>query len=251
MEEKSMSMVQRRDMKFAGIMTIPGGIYKRVSCDGEVTVDGDLDCLELRVNGKYNGTGSMKARNAVIRGAADVAGDVWSDDFKSFGQTMVDGSMSGGAIKSEGKLSVMKDIKVDRTTITGQLITRGNCEEESFFCSGFVEIEGALNAGDIVIKMYGPCHVGEIGGEKINVRKGHESTLGKIATTLFDTIGFHKSRLVAETIEGDDIYLEYTSAKVVRGGRVTIGKGCEIDRVEYRTDYKASSGTSVLQHVKI
>jgi hypothetical protein len=32
---------------------------------------------------------------------------------------------------------------------------------------------------------------------------------------------------------------------------VTLGKGCEIDRVEYRTDYKSSDGTSVLQHVKI
>jgi cytoskeletal protein CcmA (bactofilin family) len=163
----------------------------------------------------------------------------------------VDGSLSGGSVRAEGKLSVGKDTKVDRATIVGQMITRGKLEAESFVCSGYVEIEGSLNAGDIAIKMYGPCHAAEIGGEKINVRRGHEGPIGKIASAFFDTVGFNKAILVAETIEGDDIYLEYTSAKVVRGGRVTLGKGCEIDRVEYRTDYKASDGTSVLQHVKI
>lgn len=246
-----MTMEQRRDFKFAGIMTIPGGFYKRVVCDGGVTVDGDIDCLELKVNGTYKGTGNMKATNAVIRGGADVAGDVMSEDFKVFGQTNVDGSLSGGMVRAEGKLSVGKDTKVDRATIVGQMITRGKCEAESFVCNGFVEMEGSLNAGDIAIKMYGPCHASEIGGEKINVRRGHEGPISRITSVIFDTIGFNQGRLVAETIEGDDIYLEYTSAKVVRGGRVTIGKGCEIDRVEYRTDYKASSGTSVLQHVKI
>lgn len=246
-----MSTEPRRDMKFTGKMTIPGGFYKRVSCDGEITVDGDIDCLEIKVNGKYNGTGNMKATSAIIRGTADVNGDLKSDDLKVFGQVTVDGSLSADTVRSEGKLSVRDDIKVDRVAVTGQLTTRGNCEAEVIICNGFVEIEGALNAGDISIKLYGPSHVREIGGEKINVRKGSENPLGKIAAAVFNPFGYYQAHLVAETIEGDDIYLEHTTAKVVRGGRVTIGKGCEIDRVEYRTDYKASSGTSVLQHVKI
>jgi len=246
-----MTTERRNDLKFAGRMTIPGGIYKRVTCDGEITIDGDTDCLELRVNGKFNGTGNMKAANAIIKGGADFGGDLETKDFKVFGEGTVDGNLSGGEIRVDGKLSARKDIKLERAVINGQLIARGNCEAESFVCSGSAEIAGSLNAGDIVFKMYGPCHAAEIGGEKVNVRKGHEGPLGKIASALFDTFSFHQSRLEAETIEGDHVYLEYTSAKVVRGGRVTIGPGCEIDRVEYRTDYKAAAGTSVLQHVKV
>lgn len=246
-----MSKEQRNDFKFAGKMTIPGGIYKRLSCDGEITVDGDADCLELKVNGKYNGTGNMKAANAVIRGGADFDGDLKTEDLKVFGQAKVDGSLSGGVVRADGKLSALKGIKVDRATINGEIVTRGNCEAEVFLCTGSIDIEGSLNAGDIAIRMYGPCRAGEIGGEKINVRKGHEGTLGKIASAVLNPLGIHQARLVAETIEGDEVYLEHTAAKVVRGGHVTIGPGCEIDRVEYRTDYKASAGTSVLQHVKI
>ena len=238
-------------MKFAGSMTVPGGMFRRVTCAGTIVVDGDLDCLELKVNGTYTGTGNTKATNAVINGGSDFRGDLRTEELKVFGQAEITGGLYGGVIRSEGKLVVLKGIKVDRATVNGQLVARGDCDAESFACTGSFEIEGALNAGDLQVKLYGPARVREIGGEKITVRKGHEGTLGKIASAIFETIGFHQSRLEAETIEGDEIYLEHTTAKVVRGGRVSIGPGCEIDRVEYRTDYKAAVETSVLQHVKV
>ncbi|MCL6576409.1 hypothetical protein [Kyrpidia sp.] len=40
-----------------------------------------------------------------------------------------------------------------------------------------------------------------------------------------------------ETIEGDDIYLENTRARVVRGTRVQIGPGCQIGLLEYSEDF--------------
>lgn len=39
-----------------------------------------------------------------------------------------------------------------------------------------------------------------------------------------------------ETIEGDDIHLELTRARVVRGNNVSIGSGCDIDLVEYKNN---------------
>jgi cytoskeletal protein CcmA (bactofilin family) len=186
-----MKMEQRRDMKFAGSMTVPGGLYKRVTCNGSITVDGDIDCPEIKMNGTYNGTGKTKATNAVINGGGDFSGDLKVEDLKMSGQAIIDGGLSGGSVKADDKLSVRKDVKVDRATIVGQLVTRGQCGAEMFSCNGFVEIEGSLNSGDVNTKLYGLSHVKEIGGEKINVRKGHESMLGKIATALFDTLGFH------------------------------------------------------------
>ena len=44
-----------------------------------------------------------------------------------------------------------------------------------------------------------------------------------------------------ESVEGDDIYLEYTTAKVVRGNTVRLGAGCKIDLVEYKTSLEKAS----------
>ncbi|MNR67595.1 hypothetical protein D3C85_1916860 [compost metagenome] len=46
-------------------------------------------------------------------------------------------------------------------------------------------------------------------------------------------------------IEGDDIYLENTRAKVVRGNQVVIGPGCEIDLVEYKVLLEKKKGANV------
>ena len=51
--------------------------------------------------------------------------------------------------------------------------------------------------------------------------------------------------LAVGTVEGDVIRLENTRADTVRGGRVFIGEGCEIDRVEYGTSYECAKGSTV------
>ena len=53
------------------------------------------------------------------------------------------------------------------------------------------------------------------------------------------------SELVADIIEGDDIYLENTHAKVVRGNNITLGPGCEIAFVEYKNDFKQDKEATV------
>ena len=42
----------------------------------------------------------------------------------------------------------------------------------------------------------------------------------------------------AQLIEGDNIVLEYTDADIVRGKNVVIGRGCNINKVEYTNEYK-------------
>ena len=39
--------------------------------------------------------------------------------------------------------------------------------------------------------------------------------------------------VVTDTIEADEVDLESTRARIVRGVNIRIGKGCEIDRIEY------------------
>ena len=60
-----------------------------------------------------------------------------------------------------------------------------------------------------------------------------------------------RSELISEVIEGDEIYVEYTKAKVVRGNKVVIGPGCDIQSVEYREDFKALKDGNVKENKKI
>ncbi len=68
------------------------------------------------------------------------------------------------------------------------------------------------------------------GGERVNVREGQGFAF------------FLDKHLYAETIEADEVRLEETTCKVVRGKTVVIGPGCQIDLVEYVDDFKHAGG---------
>ena len=84
--------------------------------------------------------------------------------------------------------------------------------------------------------MYGPCKAREIGGERIAVRAGRK--LGWFWM-------WHEKRLTADLIEGDDIVLEYTTAKVVRGRNVSLGEGCDVEVVEYTGTFSRADDAKV------
>jgi len=52
-------------------------------------------------------------------------------------------------------------------------------------------------------------------------------------------------------IEGDEIYLEYTTAKAVRGKNVTIGRGCNIELVEYVDNFNQHNDSFIRESKKI
>jgi hypothetical protein len=57
--------------------------------------------------------------------------------------------------------------------------------------------------------------------------------------------------LAAETIEGDNVYLENATVKVVRGGDVNIGPGCLIGAVEYKKNFHKDGSSTVRESKKV
>ena len=57
--------------------------------------------------------------------------------------------------------------------------------------------------------------------------------------------------LTANAIEANSVSLESTRAKVVRGAEVSIGSGCEIDRVEYSVSLNVAEDAIVRERVKV
>ncbi|KMM53293.1 hypothetical protein ACH95_21510 [Bacillus glycinifermentans] len=151
------------------------------------------------------------------------------------------GSAAGGTyhnvvIKGEGTIGAGLDCAKFRCY--GTSVLSGDAKVQSLHIYGEAEVAGRLKADKAKLR-FGESSVGEIGGTAIKVR--NKRGLFK------KNSGF----LSAKVIEGDDIYLENTSAGIVRGNRVRIGPGCRIETVEYNSDYHVSDKAEVKENRQI
>jgi hypothetical protein len=79
----------------------------------------------------------------------------------------------------------------------------------------------------------------------INSALGNIPLLGKLFT------GGGTAELHTSQIEGDEILLEDTTADIVRGKRVEIGPGCNIESVEYSESLRVVDGATVRNRSRI
>ena len=217
---------KRVELRIHGQGSSSGGKFNTVSIMGEGRIDGDVDCLNLKIYGEGNIDGNVKTANtASIKG-----------------QTTISGNLEANKVKVQGEIDVGGEIFTDEAVITGNINIDGDCNAEVLTLEGGFTIGGLLNADVLKINLHWQCKVNEIGGSKITVKRdGRLSFLG--LKNMFTPNGH--SELVADIIEGDDIYLENTHAKVVRGNNITLGPGCEIALVEYKNDFKQDKEATV------
>jgi cytoskeletal protein CcmA (bactofilin family) len=231
----------RTDIKTAGGGTFTGGTYGDVTFNGSGTMNGDVDAITYRVNGAGTTNGGVKAQSIVVNGTASFNGEVQSNELTVNGDANVRDGAGVGKLLVKGNLSVGGGVAAHEVDLRGFLRIGGDCQTESFVGEGGFTVTGLLNAGNIDIIVQGPSSAREIGGERIVVRQptGSLSTLTGLLTI------WAEKRLTTEVIEGDVVWLENTTAKVVRGKNVTIGVGCVIDLVEYAETYTPAGAAQV------
>lgn len=225
-----MNTTTQSNLIISGYGSSNGGEFHIVKLEGKARVDGGLHCTEFVTNGKSTVNGPVHAKTAVVNGDSTINGPLEAEHLTVHGRTVINGDLSGERLKVQGQ------VKVSR-----------NCEAETFTCQGGFEIEGLLNAGEIDITLYGKGRVKEIGGESIKVRR-ETNQLAKWLRLMFTSLN---GGLTAESIEGDDIFLEQTTAQVVRGNRITIGEGCRIDLVEYKDELILEGDALVRQQIQL
>jgi cytoskeletal protein CcmA (bactofilin family) len=221
-----MEQENRLNLLISGIGSSNGGTVRLAKIDGLGKVDGDISCSKFIVNGRAEVHGSIKSSAAEIHGTV-----------------IVDGSLHADRIRIHGKISVYGDIIGDTIQLNGTISVNGKCETEQFEASGRFQM-GMLNAGNIQISLHGNSRIAEIGGEYIKIRKQPGIDFAKWLKVLPIPLA-NSNRLTAQSIEGNDIYVEYTTAEVVRGTNVTIGPGCEIGLVEYNKKFEQDKGSTV------
>ncbi|ADK16532.1 MULTISPECIES: polymer-forming cytoskeletal protein [Clostridium] len=230
-----------QDVKISGAGIIRGGKYDEVKISGTAKMNGDIECSSYKVSGSSNVSGNLKSKITKISGSTKICGNLDCEEITVSGSSHIVGSVTAKKVKISGSSRMDSNLHTEEISISGSASISGDCEAENFNARGGFNIDGLLNAGNIDIEMYGKCTVKDIGGENISVKLGEGHFFMKMIN-LFS----NSARLVTGTIEGDDIYLENTCAKVVRGNNVTIGANCDIEIVEYRNKVDVGKNSKIV-----
>lgn len=218
-------------INISGSGSAGGGRYDSVKISGSGKITGDVVCNEFKSSGSAKVENTLEAEVVKVSGSAKFVGDVTANEFKSSGSANLEGNFKGGSLKVSGSVKVHGQVDCEEVSSSGSLKVEGDCNAEVFRSSGSCGIGGLLNANEIEIKIGGRCEIGTIGAENVDIKLGNG--IGIISEFISSLFG-NDLYLYCDSIEGDNIFLENTMAKVVRGNRVKIGKGCKIDRVEYK-----------------
>ncbi|MGG1680099.1 cytoplasmic protein [Neobacillus sp. NRS-1170] len=226
-----------------GSGSYPGGRYDKISIRGEGTIVNNVDCSSFHVYGTSEAVENVKTGSVKILGEAEIKGNIEAEE------TLIMGTLSVGSraqlkkIKILGLLEVGERLFGDQASIKGSIVVNGDVEYETFDSSGGFEIKGLLTADTIKVGLrYGQSTAEEIGGGKITVKKKKNSLL---------PFGKEVGTLKVKVIEGDEIFLENTTADIVRGNQVKIGQGCQIGLVEYREHLSQDSQATIKTKTKI
>lgn len=237
-----------QDLKISGAGDAPGGKYDNVKISGAGEINGDIECNFLRTSGAGEVRGNVKALKIETSGASDIKGDAECKEIKISGAGDIKGNVKTGSIKVSGSSDIGGNLHADEVEISGYIDIKQECEAEKFTARGSFSIGGLLNAEDINIRINGRCRVKEIGGEHIDVRLDDDHGLfSKALRYLF----ISEKGLHTDSVEGDDIYLEGTEAKIVRGNNITIGRDCRIERVEYKNSINIQDNAEVKEQIKL
>ncbi|WEG12942.1 cytoplasmic protein [Pullulanibacillus sp. KACC 23026] len=232
-------MTDLNDISINGSGSSGGGTFDKVTIRGEGSITSDVVAQTFKSYGTSRVSGTLKADTCSIYGESQVTGSVNAADMKLTGTLTINEEAAVQKAKVRGTVETGKDFKGEDADVRGAITVRGDVEYETFLLKGSLEVDGMLNAGHIDIQLkYNQSKVQEIGGETILIRR-------KTSIPFVNNEG----ELSAEVIEGDLINLEYTRAPIVRGKRVTIGKGCEIGVVEY-TESLNKSGNPIIKEEK-
>jgi cytoskeletal protein CcmA (bactofilin family) len=285
-----MSEQKRTNVHLAGSGRISGGVYDTVIVAGSGRIEGDVDANLIKAAGMCRIDGDVKTKELKTAGSCRVAGDVQAERMRTAGSCVIEGDVHADEVRIAGTQTVEGTLKAKEITSAGSLKVTEDVEAEKFLSHGGFEIGGLLSAEEIKIEL-GGGKVSEIGGTRIEVRQRGRSfwgwrrqprvhvqigrdleDLGETLESVFEGLGrigeevgravgeslgyafgwSHRwGSLEADTIEGDEIFLENTKARVVRGKKIQIGEGCEIESVEYSESLEVAPGAHVKHQTKV
>lgn len=195
---------------------------------------------------KIEGVGKIAGgtyKDVRIEGVGTIYGDIKGENIKVEGVGTSKGNITCNNLNVSGKVKCTGNVEVlDKVKISGYVTIQGNCQCGEVYSDGKLDVKELLSADKITLIIEATNKIKEIGGEDITILAGGKS--------IFEGI-FYNKKLVSDSIEGDNITLENTECRTVRGHNVKINRGCNIDRLEYSGEVVIDKNSKVNNVVKI
>lgn len=224
-------------IKIIGKGTITGGEYGKISILGEAIAIEEYNCDFMKVIGNCTLKGEMTSNKVKVLGEMLCEKMVKTNNkLEILGQLKALEDYKADKVEVKGQGVFNKNLFFNEIDVKGELEVSSDCEGNSFTSDGKLNIRGLLSAEVIYIYPNGVITVNEIGGSKIVIRKKGIFSL-------------RKSIIISNIIEGDDIELENTQCKVVRGHNVKILENCKIDKVEYTGTLKVDKNSVIGEEI--
>lgn len=210
------------NIRIIGDSSINEGDYGFITILGEAESFGKVSCKSLKVMGELKAEGDFSATYMKVLGEVNIKENCESNSaIKLLGELNIDKNLKAKDFKILGEANIDGEVNYDNITLLGELNVEGDCLGNRFTSKGSANIKGILSADIIEIDPREKSKINEIGGSAIIIKKK----------------GFFRSggygRVEANLIEGDNITLESTKCKMVRGKNVIILGDCTIDKIEY------------------
>lgn len=247
----SMDMGDPRNPHLVGSGQLPGGRYDSVTLSG---------------SGKI--LGSLETERATFSGSVEIAGDLSATEMGASGTLSVQGSLTAGRANCAGSTRVRAGLRGGSLTFGGALEVAGDIEVDSLRGDGALEAGSVRAAAAIELRLSGGSAVRTLTAPRIEIGPGSGASSSRIRAEVFvsnvslngvtvSSIIQNDSaeesgggRLRADTIRGDAVTLEATTARRVEGGKVRIGPGCIIEQVRYRESLDIAATASVEERIK-
>jgi cytoskeletal protein CcmA (bactofilin family) len=225
------------DVKISGDGVLPAGDYGNVKISGSARLLGNVTASGLEVSGSATGDGKVEAGRAKISGSLEAHSSMSADVLTVSGSADFGGDVKAGDLRVSGRFRAGGDLSAKTMGLRGSAAIAGNLEAEALTGEAQLKVGGLLNAERLDLRVHGGSSAREVGGRFVRIR------LPRLARLLPAAVS--EPRFETDSIEADEVELEGVAARVVRGDRVRIGKGCVIDLVEYGSEIERDGDTRI------
>ena len=214
------------EISISGSSKITGGEYRRIRVSGSLLIDGSVKTEELKTSGSISIKGSAEANIVKVSGSMSVDGDLRASLISTSGSIKVCEDTYSDTLKVSGSIS--SDEIISNVIKCSGLISSKNIEADDIMISGAIKVENDVTANNFHLKLKGRSRIGgTLKAKKIIVEK-----LEKWLSFIQLKIDF----LEVDRIIGEEVRIEYTVCREIRGEIIRIGRECRVTGNIYYVD---------------
>ncbi len=229
-----------------GSRVVDCGVYTRIFAFGDFEASGNIQASKIRSFGDNIVRGHCLVKYLFSAGNLRIEDSLDAQTIRSLGNVTIHGQLRATRVRGMGDLSSTGRVCCQQFRLWGSASLEAGLSAEQLSLTGTCKIGGLVTGDQIRIRSRGRCEFDEIGASVIAIRAGwdEDGCNGSAGLLNWKCRGTTQVRI----IEADIISLENTTAEVVRGQAITVGKGCRIGTVEY-SERLVQHPSAIIEHV--